>query len=71
MDLRSLYTLSQRIVGVRTSNNAAKDRLWQLVPDNGLRPPIDSVLPLEAAADAHRRIEAGQNLGRVVLSVSS
>lgn len=71
VDLRSLYTLSRRIVGVRTLNNAAKNRLRQLVADNGLRPLIDSVLPLEAAADAHRRIEAGQNLGRAILSASS
>ena len=69
VDLRSLYTFNQRIIGVRTSNAAAKDRLWKLVADNALRPLVDSVVPLEEVADAHRRIEAGQNIGRVVLAV--
>jgi NADPH:quinone reductase-like Zn-dependent oxidoreductase len=69
VDLRSLYTFNQRIIGVRTSNHAAKDRLWQLVAENALRPLVDSVIPLEEVADAHRRIEAGHNIGRVVLAV--
>lgn len=69
VDLRSLYTFNQRIIGVRTSNAAAKNRLWQLVAENALHPLVDSVVPLEEVADAHRRIEAGHNIGRVVLAV--
>ncbi|MCL4232253.1 MAG: NAD(P)H-quinone oxidoreductase [Dehalococcoidia bacterium] len=32
--------------------------------------PVDSVFPLEAAADAHRRMEANANFGKIVLAVS-
>lgn len=35
----------------------------------GLRPIIDSVWPLEAAADAHARLESGEHFGKVVLRI--
>lgn len=71
LDVRSLYLKSQEIIGVRTSNAEARDRLWDLVAAQGIRPVIDSVYPLDSVADAHRRIEAGENVGRVVLDVQA
>lgn len=35
-----------------------------------LKPVVDSVYPLEKAADAHRHMEANRNLGKIVLRVS-
>jgi putative PIG3 family NAD(P)H quinone oxidoreductase len=35
-----------------------------------LRPVVDRVLPLEQAADAHRRLEASEHFGKVVLRVA-
>ena len=35
-----------------------------------LKPVIDTVLPLERAADAHRRLENREQFGKVILSVS-
>jgi NADPH:quinone reductase-like Zn-dependent oxidoreductase len=32
-----------------------------------IRPLIDSVLPLADAAEAHRRLEAGRNTGKIIL----
>jgi NADPH2:quinone reductase len=32
-------------------------------------PVIDSVLPLSRAADAHRRMESNQNVGKIVLEI--
>ncbi|HEY6409907.1 MAG TPA: zinc-binding dehydrogenase [Ktedonobacteraceae bacterium] len=40
-----------------------------LVSTGALRPIIDQVLPLEEAAQAHRRLESGHGQGKVVLSV--
>ena len=34
-----------------------------------LRPTIDSVLPLSAAAEAHRRMRASAHFGKIVLRV--
>lgn len=35
----------------------------------GLRPVVDSVLPLERAADAHARLESGEQFGKIVLRI--
>jgi NADPH:quinone reductase-like Zn-dependent oxidoreductase len=32
---------------------------------------IDTVLPLEQATEAHRRMEANSNIGKIVLRVSA
>jgi len=68
LDVRDLYTRNLSVLGVRTYNPAAADRLWQLVSE-GVRPVIDRVYPLEQVRDAHRAIEEQENVGRVVLSV--
>jgi NADPH:quinone reductase-like Zn-dependent oxidoreductase len=65
---RTFYERNQTIIGVRTANRESTERCWAQI-DGGLRPVVDEVLPLERVADAHRRIEAGMNVGRVVLSV--
>jgi len=46
------------------------EALKTLVERGQLRPIIDSVMPLEQVADAHRRLEAGGARGKVVLEVS-
>ncbi|MHA1450467.1 MAG: quinone oxidoreductase family protein [Candidatus Hodarchaeales archaeon] len=44
-------------------------RLVALVEEQGLKPVIDSVLPLEKAAEAHERLESRANTGKVVLRI--
>ncbi|HET6509025.1 MAG TPA: alcohol dehydrogenase catalytic domain-containing protein [Baekduia sp.] len=69
LDLQSLYTSNQSILGVRTANRAGVAGAWQEV-DGGLRPVIDATFPLfEGAVEAHPRVESDQGLGRVVLTV--
>jgi NADPH:quinone reductase-like Zn-dependent oxidoreductase len=69
VDLRTLYTRSQRLVGLRSASEHDHDAFWKLVETAGVRPLVDSTFPLDAVADAHRHIEAGANVGRVVLTV--
>jgi NADPH:quinone reductase len=45
------------------------EALNMLVSTGALRPIVDQVLPLEEAAQAHRRLESGHGQGKVVLSV--
>lgn len=66
VDLRSLYTLSQRIVGIRTGNPTSLAGLWKEV-GRGLRPIVDRDFPLSQAAAAHAYVERNENLGRVAL----
>ncbi len=45
-------------------------RISELVDRGVIRPVIDSVLPLERAGDAHRRVESGHCRGKVVLTIA-
>lgn len=68
LDVRDLYTRNLAVLGTRTYDPPAADRLWELVAE-GLRPVIDSVHPIDDVATAHRRLEEQQNCGRVVLGI--
>lgn len=63
-------TLRPRPVGIKAEIAAdLEDRVWPLIAAGTVRPVIDSTFPLRDAAEAHRRIEAGQHVGKVVLTV--
>jgi NADPH:quinone reductase-like Zn-dependent oxidoreductase len=42
---------------------------YDLIAAGKARPVVDSVLPLAEAAEAHRRLEAGEQLGKIVLRI--
>ena len=48
---------------------AVEDRAWPWIAAGAVRPPIDAVFPLEQAAAAHLRLEAGGHVGKMVLAV--
>lgn len=43
--------------------------VWPLVEDGSLRPVMDRSFPLADVAEAHRRMEAGDHIGKIVLDV--
>jgi putative PIG3 family NAD(P)H quinone oxidoreductase len=45
------------------------EHVWPLVADGIVRPVVDSRFPLAEAADAHRRIESSEHVGKVLLVV--
>jgi putative PIG3 family NAD(P)H quinone oxidoreductase len=46
-------------------------KVWPLLAAGQIKPVIDRVLPLTEAAEAHRLLEDGHVIGKIVLSVSS
>ena len=47
---------------------AVEATAWPWVASGALKPPIDAVFPLEQAAQAHRRLEDGAHVGKIVLT---
>ncbi|MFN3520034.1 MAG: zinc-binding dehydrogenase, partial [Sphingomonas sp.] len=43
--------------------------VWPHVEAGRLKPVMDKAFPLEQAADAHRRMEAGDHVGKIVLTM--
>jgi NADPH:quinone reductase-like Zn-dependent oxidoreductase len=43
--------------------------VWDLIDAGKARPLVDQVFPLADAAAAHERLEAGRQLGKIVLSI--
>jgi NADPH:quinone reductase-like Zn-dependent oxidoreductase len=43
--------------------------LKQMIENGRIKPVVDSVYPIDQAADAHRRVESEKRLGVVILSI--
>lgn len=44
------------------------EHVWPLVADGSIEPVVSAVLPLDGVAEAHRLIEGGDNIGKVLLT---
>jgi putative PIG3 family NAD(P)H quinone oxidoreductase len=49
---------------------AVVDHVWPLVTDGVVRPVVHTSLPLSEVAEAHRIVEDGESVGKVVLTVA-
>ncbi len=81
IDLKNIYVRNVRIIGStlrsRTPEMKAKilaelvENVWPKVETGEVKPTIYKVLPIEEAEAAHDILYKGQNVGKVVLTVSS
>jgi putative PIG3 family NAD(P)H quinone oxidoreductase len=46
---------------------AVRKAVWPLIESGDVKPVIDSTFPLSAVQDAHRRMESGEHIGKVLL----
>jgi NADPH2:quinone reductase len=49
---------------------AVRANVWPLLESGAVKPIIHATFPLRAAADAHRLLESGQHIGKIVLVTS-
>lgn len=47
-----------------------RENVWPLVESGAVRPVVDRVLPMSKAAEAHRLLEEGGHIGKIVLTRS-
>lgn len=63
-------TLRPQIVAVKAAiASALEKRVWPLVAEGRIRPQIAATFPLERVADAHRLMESGGHIGKIVLAL--
>ncbi len=64
-------TLRSRPTTEKTAIVAAvRDQLWPLVSSGEVRPVIQTVLPLSAAAEAHRLMDGSAHIGKILLATA-
>jgi putative PIG3 family NAD(P)H quinone oxidoreductase len=49
--------------------SSVRENVWPLITSGAVRPVVDRVLPMSEAGDAHRVLEAGENVGKILLRV--
>jgi NADPH:quinone reductase len=63
-------TLRNRSVAEKSElARGLRDHVWPLIEQGKIKPVIFKTFPLEQAAQAHAALEAGNHVGKVVLTV--
>jgi NADPH:quinone reductase-like Zn-dependent oxidoreductase len=66
-DLRHIFYRQLQIIGSTMGSKADFEEVMRCVSRGQLRPVVDSVMPLSDAVEAHKRIEARDVFGKLVL----
>jgi len=67
LDLRHVFIKQQQILGSTMGPKASLFRILRLVSEKKLFPVLDRVFPFSAVTQAHRHLEQGSQMGKVVL----
>ena len=68
-DLNRVFFLQLKVLGSTMGTKSELQRLVQFLLATGVRPEIDSVLPLEDAAKGFRRMHDGAAAGKIVFQI--
>jgi NADPH:quinone reductase-like Zn-dependent oxidoreductase len=68
-DLRAIYWKQLSILGSTMGSRSEFRQLLEAVGQGRLRPTLDSTFPLQEAAKAQARMEAGEQFGKIVLTI--
>lgn len=67
IDLRVMFWKQLSVLGTTMASKAEFEAMLDAVFTGRLRPVIDTVMPLDQAREAHERLEAGGQFGKIVL----
>ena len=67
IDIRALFWKQFSILGTTMASKAEFEAMLRAAFSGALRPVIDRVMPLDHAREAHERLEAGGQFGKIVL----
>jgi NADPH:quinone reductase-like Zn-dependent oxidoreductase len=67
LDLPLVYWKQLQVIGTTMASRAEFEAMLRVALRRRFRPPIDSVLPLDRVREAHERLEAGGQFGKIVL----
>jgi zinc-binding alcohol dehydrogenase/oxidoreductase len=65
--VRLFYTKQIVMTGTLLGTKRQLEELIKFVVRKKIRPVIDSVVPLERAVQAHKKMEAGRHMGKILL----
>lgn len=68
LEVRRIFWKQLNVLGSTMGSRRDFAAMLRLYAE-GLRPIVDTVLPLESAAEAHRRMEEGRQFGKIVLRI--
>jgi len=68
LDLRHVFIKQQQILGSTMGPKASLFKILRLVSEGKLFPVLDQVFPFSQVAEAHRRLERGSQMGKIVLT---
>jgi len=69
LNLRHVFWRQLSVLGSTLASKARLHEILDRFAARELRPVVDTVLPLEAIADAHRRLEARDVFGKLVVTI--
>jgi NADPH:quinone reductase-like Zn-dependent oxidoreductase len=68
LDVRVMFWKQLSVLGTTMASKAEFEAMLEAVFSGRLRPVIDTVMPLDQAREAHARLEAGGQFGKIVLT---
>ncbi len=69
VEIRRVFWKQLNVLGSTMGNSKEFEAVLELYRRGGLRPIVDQAFPLSEAASAHRRMEAAEQFGKIVLNI--